>query len=217
MIFLWFRKSGNHCFFGISRPVCPKHNEDLVTSDPLKVLKSKVKEIEKKKLFFFLEKEKYIQCFGEEMFPSRSLSSKTSVQTFKKGDPYWELFRIKGNELDKIKNRLKEMKLWGTSIEILVFDETSTIKFKFNTELVCKKCNYIHKNLGLNSFGAFNPVGACKECKGHGNILKYDPLKLVPNDLISLEQGALYPLKHKRFKGFHSQLNHELHKKKYYY
>lgn len=41
---------------------------------------------------------------------------------------------------------------------------------------------------------SFNhPVGACPECKGFGNLLKYDAEKIIPDKELSLEDGAIEP------------------------
>jgi len=43
-------------------------------------------------------------------------------------------------------------------------------------------------------FSFNSPMGACESCKGFGNILKIDPLLVVPNPSLSISQGAIEPL-----------------------
>jgi excinuclease ABC subunit A len=42
-------------------------------------------------------------------------------------------------------------------------------------------------------FSFSHPLGACKECNGFGNILKYDEDLIVPNKFLSLVEGAMEP------------------------
>ncbi|MBI5599639.1 MAG: excinuclease ABC subunit UvrA [Deltaproteobacteria bacterium] len=42
-------------------------------------------------------------------------------------------------------------------------------------------------------FSFNHPVGACPECKGFGNILKYDEYKIVPRKNLTLRDGAIEP------------------------
>ncbi|NYM12660.1 hypothetical protein GPV20_23795, partial [Salmonella enterica subsp. enterica serovar Typhimurium] len=43
------------------------------------------------------------------------------------------------------------------------------------------------------SFSFNNPFGACPECTGIGSRLQVDPDLVVPNDELSIEDGAIVP------------------------
>jgi excinuclease ABC subunit A len=45
-------------------------------------------------------------------------------------------------------------------------------------------------------FSFNHPVGACPECKGFGNILRYDETLIVPDPTLSLADGAVEPWSH---------------------
>ena len=45
-------------------------------------------------------------------------------------------------------------------------------------------------------FSFNHPLGACAECKGFGNVLKYDESLVVPDRTLSLGQGAIEPWTH---------------------
>ncbi len=45
-------------------------------------------------------------------------------------------------------------------------------------------------------FSFNNPLGACAECKGFGNVLKYDEALVVPDRTLSLGGGAVEPWTH---------------------
>ena len=64
---------------------------------------------------------------------------------------------------------------------------------QFSSSLFCSRCSMpvekpTHLSLSFN-----HPVGACPECKGFGNILKYDIDKIVPEKALSLNKGAIEP------------------------
>jgi len=40
-------------------------------------------------------------------------------------------------------------------------------------------------------FNYNNPYGACKQCEGYGRILGIDPKKVIPNDTLSVYEGAI--------------------------
>lgn len=45
----------------------------------------------------------------------------------------------------------------------------------------------------LNFFSFNNPFGACRTCEGFGNILGIDPDKVIPNQELSVYEGAIAP------------------------
>jgi excinuclease ABC subunit A len=63
----------------------------------------------------------------------------------------------------------------------------------FSRRFRCTRCNVDIERPSPILFSFNHPVGACPECKGFGNILKYDEEKLVPNRGLSLKDGAIEP------------------------
>lgn len=64
---------------------------------------------------------------------------------------------------------------------------------KLSEEEVCPICGYQPPLIQSRLFSFNSPIGACQTCKGFGNILDIDEKKVVPNDGLSLSQGALNP------------------------
>jgi excinuclease ABC subunit A len=64
---------------------------------------------------------------------------------------------------------------------------------RFNEKFSCKRCNleFIDPEPGLFSFNS--PAGACPRCQGFGNTIDYDLDRVVPDRLLSLEDGAIEP------------------------
>ncbi len=64
---------------------------------------------------------------------------------------------------------------------------------KFSRLLRCTRCSIELETPSPILFSFNHPVGACPECKGFGNILKYDEDKIVPDKSLTLREGAIEP------------------------
>jgi excinuclease ABC subunit A len=64
---------------------------------------------------------------------------------------------------------------------------------KLSEEAMCPVCGYQPPPIQSRLFSFNSPVGACPTCKGFGNILEIDEKKVIPNDGLSIAQGALNP------------------------
>ena len=57
----------------------------------------------------------------------------------------------------------------------------------------CQRCGRAFEPLRPVLFSFNHPLGACPECKGFGNVLRYDPALVIPDQSKSLVQGAIEP------------------------
>jgi excinuclease ABC subunit A len=57
----------------------------------------------------------------------------------------------------------------------------------------CQRCGRTFEPLRPVLFSFNHPLGACPECKGFGNVLRYDPALVIPDHEKSLLQGAIEP------------------------
>jgi excinuclease ABC subunit A len=57
----------------------------------------------------------------------------------------------------------------------------------------CQRCGRTFEPLRPVLFSFNHPLGACPECKGFGNVLRYDPALVIPDQNKSLVQGAIEP------------------------
>jgi excinuclease ABC subunit A len=55
-------------------------------------------------------------------------------------------------------------------------------------------------------FSFNHPLGACPECKGFGNVLRYDEALVVPDPSLSLTDGAVEPWSHPSGRWYQKQL-----------
>ncbi|MCX6739958.1 MAG: excinuclease ABC subunit UvrA [Candidatus Parcubacteria bacterium] len=61
----------------------------------------------------------------------------------------------------------------------------------YSQHLHCPKCNINLPEIELRSFSFNSPVGACPKCTGLGVRLEIDPLLVVFNPRLTIEQGAI--------------------------
>ena len=63
----------------------------------------------------------------------------------------------------------------------------------YSTRFLCQKCGRTFEPLRPVLFSFNHPLGACPECKGFGNVLRYDPELVIPDQAKSLAEGAIEP------------------------
>ncbi|MFO0708115.1 MAG: excinuclease ABC subunit UvrA [Nitrospira sp.] len=63
----------------------------------------------------------------------------------------------------------------------------------YSTSFLCQRCGRTFEPLRPILFSFNHPLGACSECKGFGNVLRYDPDLVIPDHNKSLVQGAIEP------------------------
>ena len=66
----------------------------------------------------------------------------------------------------------------------------------YSEKMSCPKCGFSFPELEPRMFSFNSPFGACRECSGLGDKLDVDPELLIPDETLSLSEGAL-----KVFKG----------------
>ena len=63
----------------------------------------------------------------------------------------------------------------------------------YSEHLACHDCNLSFEELEPRSFSFNSPFGACPECSGIGTKLEVDEELIIPDDSISIEEGAIAP------------------------
>lgn len=63
----------------------------------------------------------------------------------------------------------------------------------FSESLACHDCNLSFEELEPRSFSFNSPFGACPDCSGIGTKLEVDEELIIPDDSISIEEGAIAP------------------------
>ena len=150
----------------------------------------------------FLVKKGDYQNISPEGFPVRgSKSLRSNIVEFEDELEYWEVTRAK---VKSIKASVKRVLEFVASNKIEIFLKRSGSK-AFNsfidTGSFCEDCGTGFHS-GEFSSDKFNPLvdsGACLSCDGFGQKLEYDLSKIVKNETLTLDEGAIPLLTYKQF------------------
>jgi excinuclease ABC subunit A len=102
--------------------------------------------------------------------------------------------------VDSLETALRE---GGGRVAVEVVDGARRV---FTEAFRCSGCGAALERPQPLLFSFNHPVGACAECKGFGNVLKYDESLVVPDGTLSLGQGAVEPWTHPSGKWYQREL-----------
>lgn len=78
----------------------------------------------------------------------------------------------------------------------------------FSEKFTCKQCDagieFVDPEPRLFSFN--NPFGACPRCQGFGNVIDYDLALVIPDDTLTLQQGAVHPWSRPQYRWWLAEL-----------
>ncbi|MCA1558767.1 MAG: excinuclease ABC subunit UvrA [Acidobacteria bacterium] len=63
----------------------------------------------------------------------------------------------------------------------------------FSRRLACTYCGVSMPEMTPRAFSFNSPHGACQECQGLGAVYDFDPARLVPDESLALQDGAIAP------------------------
>ena len=113
----------------------------------------------------------------------------------KKHDIAAVIDRLAVKKTDEFRSRLTESLETAASlsegiIEINTIGKETELQL-FSTNFSCPKCGYSISELEPRIFSFNSPFGACKKCDGIGVIQFIDPSKIIPDDSVSISNGAI--------------------------
>ncbi|TYA78761.1 excinuclease ABC subunit UvrA [Seonamhaeicola marinus] len=76
---------------------------------------------------------------------------------------------------------------------LLVIDQDTNKARYFSRNLMCPSSGISYPNPEPNNFSFNSPKGACTTCNGIGELYKVNVNKIVPDDTLSIKNGALAP------------------------
>lgn len=94
-------------------------------------------------------------------------------------------------------------------IKVVLINSALSSKFSvlsYSSENACEECGIELPELSSLLFSFNHPVGACAECKGFGNILKYDEDLIIPDKGISIAEGLIDPWNKPAYKWWKKQM-----------
>ncbi len=63
----------------------------------------------------------------------------------------------------------------------------------FSSQYSCPQCGFAFSEINPRLFSFNSPQGACDNCHGLGSIAEFDPTLIVPDENLSISQGAILP------------------------
>ncbi len=183
-------------FMELGHFLCPDHN---VAFEKFFSLEIEVQKLAKEKnnedeiYHLFCKRDDYKKFISDEIKPSRSFGE--TLNSFNEEDLWYEIFRIKGKNLDQFMKKFKEVKLEASSdLLLLALNSKKEMVLKNNVEYrcpICAKKSPTPKIVNVESLSPLNALGACVHCEGHGATLEYDREKLVKDPSKSIKEGAI--------------------------
>ena len=94
----------------------------------------------------------------------------------------------------RIVDSLETATKFGEGLVTVLFDNgDEEYEKKYSEQFACVDCGINFEELTPRMFSFNAPQGACPECNGIGSKMEIDPDLIVPNKLLSLNEGAIVP------------------------
>ena len=77
---------------------------------------------------------------------------------------------------------------------IMILDKDTGVAKNFSKRLMCPTSGISYRDPAPNMFSFNSPEGACHKCKGLGYVNEIDMKKVIPDDSLSIYDGAIVPL-----------------------
>lgn len=78
---------------------------------------------------------------------------------------------------------------------LTVFAQTDEeeLQWRFTEQLACASCDIRYEHPTDSSFSFNSPLGACETCRGFGRVIGVDYSLVIPDESLTLSQGAIKP------------------------
>ncbi len=187
-------------FYQTSIELCPEHRTPLEHIN----LSNRVKAVLRdeplgEKYSIYITNNDFINTFGENILPSRSIANLTKavIEDFNDAHLYWELLRFKNDS--KLAEKLEPYKDLRLNLFIINLSTKKIIELNYQGGKQCSECDFqSHVQKTPFLFSPYNAVGACRQCNGHGSVLVYSREKYF-NMEKSISEGGLKILEYKPF------------------
>jgi excinuclease ABC subunit A len=85
-------------------------------------------------------------------------------------------------------------------IDVYPVSEAALAPWRFSTGLHCPDCEITYKDPSPSTFSFNSPIGACETCRGFGRSIGVDYNLVIPDESLSLKQGAIKPFQTESYK-----------------
>ncbi len=205
----------------ISTPFCLACGKEIRIWDPSQVVSELIEKCHGEKAVIIFETKEQVHELKKKGFYRVWLNGET-VDIAEISSEQATSHQLSANSLNVVLDRLiikNEPRLsdsiemsWREGngrIKVAIIDTSRGSQFRilsFSSENTCDECNIVLQKPYPLLFSFNHPVGACPDCKGFGNILKYDKDLIIPDRNLSLSEGAIEPWNKPAYRWWKEQL-----------
>lgn len=196
-------------FARIGEPMCPVHKVELKAQTMSQMVDHTLSFDDETKLMIVApvivdKKGEHIQLM-EKLYAEGYLRARINGALCELSEPP-TLDRYKKHTIEVVVDRFKPQRKnqqrlaesFETALDLsagiakLVFLDGQQDDIIFSSKHACPHCNYSLKELAPRIFSFNSPIGACPSCDGLGTKAYFDADKIIVDDNLSLNQGALH-------------------------
>lgn len=100
---------------------------------------------------------------------------------------------VRDNDVERLTKTVATAMRQGEGLVMILDKDSDEGKF-FSKRLMCPTSGIAYKDPAPNIFSFNSPEGACPRCKGLGYVNEIDAKKVIPDDKLSIYEGAIAPL-----------------------
>ncbi len=186
----------------IGIPYCPTHNEPIISQTPEAIALAIQKEfsgdvtilspvVRQKKGTY----EKLISDYNKEGFSKVRVDGiifktdeKITLEKYKMHNIELFIDSLDSKETSRLTEAVENA--LGKSGGLLIVSGKTDEKL-FSSNLACPKCGLVFEELQPRMFSFNSPFGACEDCHGLGVKIEFDPNLIIPDEKISILDGAI--------------------------
>lgn len=192
----------------VSTPFCPQCNREIRKWDTSQIVQNLLERYPDKRAVILFDSGETIEELKKRGYRRLFIDGQIKdIEEVKAAAPPFSvvldrlLIKAEPRLSDSIEAAWKE---GNERLKVLIADDMATSRFTSSN--ACDECG-IELPEPLPILFSFNhPVGACPECKGFGNILRYDEELIIPDKYLSLSEGAIEPWNKPSYKWWNRQL-----------
>jgi len=100
---------------------------------------------------------------------------------------------VRDGDTERLRNTVETAMRQGDGLVMILEKDSNEGKF-YSKRLMCPTSGIAYKDPAPNIFSFNSPEGACPRCKGLGYINEIDVTKVIPDNKLSIHEGAIAPL-----------------------
>ena len=153
----------------------------------------------------FLEQQGYTRIHKEEEVSRQVIdkkSKKTKLELMKKLYVVQDRFRFSKAEPERVAEALEHALNHGQGFcrVYAALESGEEIVWPFSQQLHCAPCDISYQKPHASTFSFNSPIGACDHCRGFGRSMGIDYGLVIPDESLSLANGAIRPWQTPSFK-----------------